>query len=179
MTQSQVGTDAYSITETGSYSGSPYSEVLTGTDTYTLTMTGNTANQIYTRTIVGTGSYTLSETGGTETPGSSTYSYSTLETENQKAGLMSQSVSGTDRYGLLQYWNDVSNTDTGKDPGNMNFSPVGVPFVDPPPFGQVVVSLGASVNGQTSMLPYNPADEFKSKRPVAPCFSREVLHQIL
>jgi hypothetical protein len=33
----------------------------------------------------------------------------------------------------LQYWNDVSNTSVSNGPGNMMFSPVGRPFVDPEP----------------------------------------------
>jgi hypothetical protein len=106
---------------------------LTGSEGYTLTETGNNNTGVSSGTDAGSGTYTLSDTGPghTLTPGSGSYSYSGLERGDATSGTFSRTQTGTNRYGLLEYWNDVSNTASGKTPGNMIFSLVGRPFVDP------------------------------------------------
>jgi hypothetical protein len=120
------------MTETGTNSGGTFSESVTGSDTPTLTEGGNTANQIFTRTVTIAGSYirTDSGPGATLASGSGTIGASSTETADARSGILSQ-ARGSDRYSLLEHFNDVSNTTSGNQPGNMNFSPFGQPFVDP------------------------------------------------
>ena len=70
--------------------------------------------------------------GGTPTTTTSSggYSYSLSEDAVVLSGAFSQS-GGLGRYSLLVYFVDASNADAST-PGNMNFSPVGRAFVDPP-----------------------------------------------
>jgi hypothetical protein len=133
-TSSQQGTDSYSITDTGAHPAGGFSETLTGTDTYTLSESGNTPDQTFTRDLTGSGSYTLvdSGAGATLTSGSGSYTYGMTETGDDRSGELSQSVTGTDRYNLLEGFNNVSNSQASNGPGHLNFSPVGVPFTDPP-----------------------------------------------
>ncbi len=124
-TNSTAGSDSYTMPETGS----TFSETVVGSETFTDFEAGNPANQTYDRTITGNGTHTITGTG--ITTGSGDYSYETLETANARGGVLNQTQTGTTRYGILERYNDVSNTGNGNTPGNMNFSPYGQPFVDP------------------------------------------------
>jgi hypothetical protein len=70
--------------------------------------------------------------------------YEDIETEDATSGTLTQALTGLDRYGILEYWNDVSNTGSGKTPGNMNFSPVGRAFVDPIEDNTLTGAMGPS-----------------------------------
>ena len=139
-----AGTDAYSMTETGTNSGNAFSEVVTGTDTVTLTETGNPVADTFGRSIVGTGTYNRTDAGAGATLSNVTggaISYSLAETGDALGAVFSQALTGTDRYGLLEHFTDVSNTNSGNSPGNMNFYPFGQPFVDPGASSAMIISL--------------------------------------
>jgi hypothetical protein len=129
-----AGTDAYSMTESGTNTGNAFSENLTGTDTVTLTETGNPSADTFDRSIVGTGTYNRTDAGAGATLSNVTggaISYSLAETGDALGAVFSQVLTGTDRYGLLEHFTDVSNTGGGNGLGNMNFYPFGQAFVDP------------------------------------------------
>src|SRR5262249_38158951 len=52
-----------------------------------------------------------------------------------KSGSLTQTETGTDRYKLLQGFKNVSNAAEGAGPGNLDYSPYGMPFSDAPPAG--------------------------------------------
>jgi len=133
--RSITGSDTYVLTESGTNTYGSYSETVTGSDAYTQTETGNTLNQTFSRSTSGTGTYTRQESGpgATQGPWSDSLSYTVQETGDWRAGLLSQSETGCDRYGLLEQFDNVSNTGSGSAPGHLNFSPVGMPFSDDPP----------------------------------------------
>ena len=91
---------------------------------------GNSIQGTYTRNITGGGGYSLAETGGTMTPGPGTNSYSLTETANVLTGDFSESETGTDRYGLLQQFDNIAQTSGTSTPGHMNYNPFGDAFVD-------------------------------------------------
>jgi hypothetical protein len=130
---SVTGTDHYTLRETGTFYYSPsatYSESVVGTDTYTLVENGNPATQTYDRSITGGGTYTINGSG----PGS--YSLDFEESVDALAGESNISIppeTTVGRYALLEEFVDASNNGyySQNDPGNMNFSPVGQPWVDP------------------------------------------------
>ena len=62
---------------------------------------------------------------------SSSYAYTVTANDDALSGVLSQSETGSDRYSLLETFNNVANTSSGSTPGNMNFSTFGQPFVDP------------------------------------------------
>jgi hypothetical protein len=142
--RSQTASDSYTMTETGTTTGGTFSETVLGSDTATFSESGNAANQTFTRTITIAGVYVRTESGPGATLGSNSgaISGSFGETADARSGIFAQSGSGTDRYSLLENFNDVSNTRATNSPGNMNFSPYGQPFVDP---AFVVVAIAAAV----------------------------------
>jgi len=129
-----AGSDTYTLTEAGTNAYGSYSETVAGNDAYTQTETGNTLNQTFSRSTSGTGTYTRQESGpgGSQGPWSDSLSYTLQETGDSRAGLLSQSETGCDRYGLLEQFDDVANTGSGSSPGHLDFSPFGMPFTDPP-----------------------------------------------
>ena len=129
--QNKAGTD--SMAETGSNSGGTYSEGVTGSDSYSQTETGNPATGYFTRTVSGHGTYDRTDTGpgATFLSGTGTIFFGLQESGSSRSGSFTLSESGSDRYHLLEAFNDVSNTGGGKTPGNMDFHPFGLPFVDP------------------------------------------------
>jgi hypothetical protein len=131
--QTQTGTDTYTLTETGTVSSGAYSESVVGTDTISQQEVGNSIQGTYTRSVSGGGGYSLSETGGTMIPGSGTNSYSLTESANVLTGDFSISETGTDRYGLLQEFDNIAQTSGTSAPGHMNYSPFGDVFVDDKP----------------------------------------------
>jgi len=135
--RSLTGSDTYTLTESGTNAYGSYSETVTGSDAYTQTETGNTLNQTFSRSTSGTGTYTRQESGpgGSQGPWSDSLSYTVQETGDWRAGSLSQSETGCDRYGLLEQFDNVSNTASGAAPGHLNFSPFGLPFSDDPPAG--------------------------------------------
>jgi hypothetical protein len=70
--------------------------------------------------------------GATLTNGSGSYSYGLQESGDWKSGSLSQSETGQDRYSLLQGFTNVSNAAKGT-PGNLDYSPFGMPLSDAPP----------------------------------------------
>jgi hypothetical protein len=128
-----VPSDSYTIVETGTLSGSAFSETLTGTDSVTQTQTGNTLAGNFIQTITGTGSYSRTEIGGTLGSSSGSMGYTATETASPLAGRYNETLTGTDRYVLLQEFSDVSDSGSSSAPGHMNFSPYGTAFVDASP----------------------------------------------
>jgi hypothetical protein len=127
----QTGTDVYTVTETGTLGGAAFTDAVRGTDTYTSTETGNSAQQTYAQTTTGGGTWTRTETGGTLGSGSGTNGYTLTEGGDQAAGAFSEGLTGTDRYGLVEQFDDVSNTGSGTTPGNVTFHSHGLAFQDP------------------------------------------------
>ena len=68
---------------------------------------------------------------GAATGGSGTNSYTLVESGDALVGSFSQSETGTDRYGLVEAFDNVANDASGNTPGNVNFHGVGLPFRDP------------------------------------------------
>jgi hypothetical protein len=136
--RSQQGSDVYALSETGS-AGGGYTESIQGSDNYTLSESGDQPNQSFTRTVSGSGAYTLQDSGpgATLTSGSGNYNYTVQEQGSSRGGSLSQSETGSDRYGLLQGFDKVANASNAT-PGHLDFSPVGLPFTDPPPEGMKV-----------------------------------------
>jgi hypothetical protein len=132
-TRTETADDTYTMNEIGGNSGGQFTETVTGSDTATLTETGNMVNQWYTRTITGTDSYTRSDggAGATLSSGSGTVTYTLTEYSDARAGILNQSETGTDRYGLLERYVDIANSQGGSKPGNMDYWPFGQPWVDP------------------------------------------------
>ena len=118
------------MTETGTLSSGAYSESVVGTDTISQQEIGNSIQGTYTRDISGGGAYSLTETGGTMTPGTGSNSYSLAETANVGTGDFSLAETGTDRYGLLQQFDNIAQTSGTSTPGHMNYNPFGDAFVD-------------------------------------------------
>ncbi len=133
---SQVVTlsDVYGMSEIGETSGGSFSETVNGSDAATLTEIGNYSNQTYNRTIVGTGTAVVTESGPGATLGSGSPSYAYVVTEDSdpRAGVLIQAETGSDRYDLLELWQNVANVGANEE-GNMDYSPYGQPFADPGP----------------------------------------------
>ena len=105
-----------------------------GSESYTVAESSNSLNQTSGQTITGTGAYTLTDVGpGATFPASTSgyYSYTLVANDDNASGELSESETGSDRYGLLQAFNNVANAGASSTPGNMNYSPYGQPFVDP------------------------------------------------
>src|SRR6185437_77047 len=86
----------------------------------------------FNRTTTGGGSYTRTETGAGATlgDGSGSYSYGVTGGGSWHAGSISQSETGTDRYGLLETFVNPASSTNGQ-PGHLDFSPFGAAFHDP------------------------------------------------
>ena len=122
-----TGTDTYTLGEVGTNTGGT-TEAITGTDGYTLAESGNAANRERTpRTVTGSGTYTRTDSGAGATlgSGSGAIGYTATESTDERSGDFSESETGSDRYALLEHFNNVANTGGGNTPGNMNFLPVG------------------------------------------------------
>jgi hypothetical protein len=76
-----------------------------------------------------------------------------------RAGLLSQTETGSDRYSLLEQFNNVANTGSGNQAGNMDYSPYGQAYADPPP--------GASIFATYSSLP-QVGNGFQGQNPATP-----------
>jgi hypothetical protein len=142
----------------------------------TVSESGNHAAQTYNRTTSGGGNYLEITITGTRILG--TNAYTLVEAGDARAGHFSQTKYGTDRYGLLPLFNDVSNAVSGASPGNVTFHSHGLPFRDPS-FADMVISVGvASMQG----LSCGTACGAKSEIPVAflapGCSTGEVMSQV-
>ena len=138
FTTNTTGTDLYTLSESGTLTGSgTFAETVTGTDAYSgTTDVGNTAQQTDTSTTTGGGAWTRTASGAA-TGGSGTNAYTLTETGDALVGNFSQSETGTDRYGLVEAFDNVANDASGNTPGNVSFHSVGLPFRDPPPVPEV------------------------------------------
>ena len=133
-TRTENGTDGYTLTESGVLTGGAFSQTVTGTDGYTTTWNGNHAKGTYDQETIGGGTWTRTSggPGATLTSGSGTNDYTQSATGDEIAGHFSASETGADRYGLIDRFADVSNTDPGTDtPGNVTFHTHGRAFRDP------------------------------------------------
>ncbi len=74
---------------------------------------------------------TSSGTGATLSSGSGTNGYTLVATGNAITGSFSESETGTDRYRLVESFDDVANDASGNTPGNVTFHGEGLPFRDP------------------------------------------------
>ena len=132
-THIENGTDVYTLGETGT-AGGAFSDSVIGTDGYASTETGNHAMQTYAGTTTGGGTWTRTASGGTLSGGSGTNGYTLAESGDSAAGHFQPKVrpeTGTDRYGLVQSFDDVSNANGGSTPGNVTFHANGLPWRDP------------------------------------------------
>jgi hypothetical protein len=80
---------------------------------------------------------------------SGTISYGEQATVDPRSGVLSATLSGGNRYSLLEKFNNVANSSSGQTPGNMNFLVVGEPFVDPWSWPGAIggAIVGAAVGG--------------------------------
>lgn len=129
------GSDSYTLCESGHVNFvSPvllYSQQVTGSENYGTGEQGNLDQQTSTMTSIGSGTYTrVSSAEARLASGSGDYSYTLQEMGNAAAGQFTQNESGTDRYGLVDHFDNVSNSASGK-PGNITYNANGVPFTDP------------------------------------------------
>jgi hypothetical protein len=132
------GSDAYSLTQTGASGGSgggsrSYTLTLVGTDAYTLNNTDNAQIGTVSDITTGGGAYTLSETGtdsGTPFTTGSTGNtgFSQTQAGNLVDGQITLSQSGTNRYNLLEQFNNPSEAGQGA-PDIAGFSPIGNPVM--------------------------------------------------
>jgi hypothetical protein len=156
------GTDSYTLQE--QYQNSGQFTTVTGTDTYSGSESGNHAAQTYNRTTSGGGNYVEITVNGTRILG--TNAYTLVEAGDARAGHFSQVKYGTDRYGLLPLFNDVSNAVSGASPGNVTFHSHGLPFRDPS-FGDMVISVGvASVQGALQAIATGPKGDVAAQLSV-------------
>ena len=130
------GSDSYTLCESGHvnfvYPVLLYSQQVTGSENYGTGEQGNLDQQTSTMTSIGSGTYTrVSSASAALASGSGDYGYTLQEIGNAAAGQFTQNESGTDRYGLVDRFDNVSNSASGK-PGNISYNANGVPFTDPP-----------------------------------------------
>ena len=130
-TQTISGTDSYTLTESGSLTTGTINETVVGTDTYSGSQSGNDDKGTYSVSTSGGGAWTRTGTGAT----SGINSYTDTTTGNDYVGHYSESRTGTDRYGLVDRFDEASNAASGNDPGNVTFFSHGRMFQDgdPPP----------------------------------------------
>jgi hypothetical protein len=135
FTSSENGTDLYTLVESGDNGGGSLTESVTGTDIYSSSGSGNRDRGSFDGTTTGGGDWTRisSGAGAVLASGSGTNGYTLTESDDSLAGHFSQTRGGTDRYGLLDYFGDVSNSGPGATPGNVTFHSHGLPFRDPGP----------------------------------------------
>jgi hypothetical protein len=135
--RAESGTDVYTLSETGAGSGGSFTQTVTGTDSYAGSFAGNQAAQAESGTTTGGGTWTRTASGpGSTLPsGNGTNSYTLTTTGNAVAGVFSHTATGSDRYDLVQRFEDVSNAAGGASPGHVTFNSHGLPFRDPPPQG--------------------------------------------
>jgi hypothetical protein len=132
----ETGTDGYTLSEWGTLAGGAVTETVTGTDDYGVTETGNHAQGTYDQTTTGGGAWVRTGSGAS----SGSNGYTQAQSGDDVAGHFSQSVTGTDRYGLVDRFDDVSNTAPGTTtPGNVTLHSHGLPFRDP---GGVLIGKG-------------------------------------
>jgi hypothetical protein len=110
-------------------------QIETGTDSVMQTIQGDTVAGTYTETDVGSDpeSYTLIPVSGSNQVGSSTLGYTMTETANVLSGDFSETLTGADRYSLLNLgggFKNVADTSGTATPGHLNFSPFGEAYVD-------------------------------------------------
>ena len=134
-THSSNGDDNYTLTEEGTNSAGDFHETINGSDIWNLNETGDTPNQTFSRTISDTGTYSLDDSGAgaTISSGDGSYSFTVQENGSWRAGSITQTETGSDRYELLQGFNNIADAGDGSGPGHLGFSPFGTPFIDPPP----------------------------------------------
>jgi hypothetical protein len=133
----ESGTDVYTLAESGTAAGGAFTQTVTGTDSYAASFAGNQAAQVTAGTTTGGGTWTrtASGPGSTLSSGNGTNDYTLTTTGNAVAGVFSHSATGTDRYDLVQRFEDVSNAAGGRSPGHVEFFSHGLPFRDPNPTG--------------------------------------------
>jgi len=148
-TQTITGTDSYTLAESGAFTNAAgnhtYTETLTATDTSTVNETGNSLNGIFQRTVTGAIAGAMIETGddngvGYVRPTDISTGYTVTDTGNYVDGSISLTETGTDRYALLEQFNNTSNANSpplsgggqgggiSNGPGNVDYSPTGAPF---------------------------------------------------
>jgi hypothetical protein len=114
---------------------------------------GNELNGQFQRTVTGSTNGTLIETGTDngfefELPGFVSTGYAISESGNLVDGSLSLSEAGTDRYGLLEQFNNTSNALASNGPGNVDYSPTGAPLSIGQ--GPAAPTSGASYPGEQS-----------------------------
>ena len=147
-TVNTTGTDLYTLSESGTLTGGTFAETVHGTDSYSTNDIGNTALQTDTSTTTGGGSWTRTSSGAGATlgSGSGTNGYTLVATGNAISGSFSEAETGTDRYGLVEKFDNVANDASGTTPGNVTFHSVGLPFRDPD-VGELATTILDAVAG--------------------------------
>jgi hypothetical protein len=143
------------MVETGTNTGGAFTETVTGTDSPTQSQSGNPGAQTFTRTIALTGTYTRTDSGpgATLSSGPGTINFTLSEVANVLGAVFSQTQTGSDRYSLLEHFNNVANTESGNQPGNMDFFPYGQPFQDPVTIVGFLIGYFVGPAGWDSMIP--------------------------
>jgi hypothetical protein len=133
-TKHVTGNDSYQMSETGNNNiggnQQAFNETVNGTDTYTSDETG-IGTKVLSRTEAGNGAYQRTDNGpGAQLPnGNGNIAYSVQESGDYRTGDLTLQKNGTDRYDLLEQFNDGSTTGNGNPLGTVDFTPYGNPFV--------------------------------------------------
>ena len=117
LNQYDTVTDNYTMTETGTQAAGAFSEVVTGSDTYRDQETGTPQQGNYSVYETGSGTFDRTDSGpgaGLPSGPGLTYDYTLSQTYSSLRGGTSQTtVSGGDRYSLLEQWQDLSASGLG------------------------------------------------------------------
>jgi hypothetical protein len=101
--------------------------MIVGTETFTMTQSG-TGTTLTSRSDTGNGTYLISAHGPGPTPGPGSYSYDLQESGNYLVGSLCASNTGSDRYSLLEAYNDPSTGMDSDAKGAVDFSQFGAPL---------------------------------------------------
>ena len=134
LDQFDTVSDGYTMTETGTRTGGDFSEVVTGSETYQDQETGTPQQGNYSVYETGSGTFDRTDDGpGATLPSQfGTTGYTLTETYGDlRGGINQTTVSGADRYSLLEAWQDTSASGVsgGDGIGMAEHQPFGAPVV--------------------------------------------------
>src|SRR5262249_38669037 len=141
------GGDTCRLHEEGTKPAGTFTEDVSGSDTFSLSESGADTT-VSLRSVHGEGNYTRLDSGPGSVPGPGvwgpgSYSYDLTESGDYRLGSLSQSETGSDRYGLLELFNNPATANNGG-AGTVDFTPFGAPFtVETGPAGRTGNPLSA------------------------------------
>jgi hypothetical protein len=160
-TETETGTDNYSLTQTGVDGLRIYTQTMSGEDVYTIAATSNDTADGLDKTISGTGTYSWEKSGTDDgvaflESDSGGIGFGLEQAGTYVDGNLTITQSGTDRYDLLQQFNNPSTAVNGL-PGTVEFSPVGAMItvglgVAPPTGGAGYGNGRVTIEGVSSAL---------------------------